>query len=288
MNDGFTRLHPIVILLYFLLLSVISMIILNPYMLAICFVLTFAYMLASDAKNAVKAAVFMDIPIFFLSVIMNPLFNGKGITILFYSPFGNPVTLEALIYGAASGLMFASVLNIFFIFNRIMTSDKIIFLFGRIMPSLSLIISMILRFVPRIEKKAAELFCVRKCMGENDSTKSARIENASMVMSALTAWTLEGSIETADSMKARGYGVKNRTSFSNYRFGKHDAVFSIFLTAFSVVFLLFSKSIKTTFFPAVKIRNSVTEIICYTAICAMPFILRMKDEIKWRYLKSKI
>lgn len=41
---------------------------------------------------------------------LNALFNHAGVTMLFYLPNGNPVTREALCYGAAAAAMFAAVI----------------------------------------------------------------------------------------------------------------------------------------------------------------------------------
>ncbi len=40
------------------------------------------------------------------------------------------------------------VIQWFSCYNKVMTSDKFIYLFGRLIPALSLILSMALRFVP--------------------------------------------------------------------------------------------------------------------------------------------
>ncbi len=39
----------------------------------------------------------------------------------------------------------------------------------------------------------------------------------------MVTWSLENAIETADSMRARGYGLPGRTSFSIYRFDSRDS-----------------------------------------------------------------
>lgn len=93
-----------------------------------------------------------------LTAILNPIFNHKGLTVLFYLK-RNPVTLESVAYGAASGVMLGSVLLIFSCFNRIITDDKILYLFGRIIPSLAVVLSMALRFVPLFTTQAKNRTC---------------------------------------------------------------------------------------------------------------------------------
>ena len=50
----------------------------------------------------------------------------------------NPVTLEAVCYGFAVGVMIMSVFYWFKCFNAVMSSDKFIYLFGRVIPKLAL------------------------------------------------------------------------------------------------------------------------------------------------------
>ena len=68
---------------------------------------------------------------------------------LFYLKDGNPVTLESILYGVGSGIMLACVVSWFSVFHAVMTSDKFMYLFGKVIPAFSLLLSMCLRFVPR-------------------------------------------------------------------------------------------------------------------------------------------
>ena len=105
------------------------------------------------------------------------------------------------------------------------SSDKVVFLFGRIMPSLSLVISMALRFVPRFSAQMKLVRNAQHTIGRdiNEGTLFQKIRNAVKILSIMITWSLENAIETADSMKSRGHGLKGRTSYSLYKFDKRDA-----------------------------------------------------------------
>ena len=92
-------------------------------------------------------------PLFMVVALMNPLFNHYGVTVLFYLYNGTPVTLESVVYGLAMAVMLCEVIIWFQCYNKIMTSDKFIYLFGRVIPGFSLILSMCLRFVPRFKNR---------------------------------------------------------------------------------------------------------------------------------------
>ena len=69
-------------------------------------------------------------------------------------------------------LLMMSVILWFAIYNVIMTSDKFIYIFGRIIPHLSLIISMSLRYVPRFKEQFIRVREARRCMGRDITSQS--------------------------------------------------------------------------------------------------------------------
>ena len=88
--------------------------------------------------KATKRTILFLVPMIILTTLINPLLDHKGITILTYLPSGNPLTLEALIYGLCASVMIINVIFWFEYYKEIMTSDKFIYLFGKIIPSMSL------------------------------------------------------------------------------------------------------------------------------------------------------
>lgn len=105
-----------------------------------------------------------------------------------------------------------------------MTSDKFIYLFGRIIPALSLVLSMTLRFVPRFRRQFRTVAQAQRFMGRDTENGSLlqRCKNAMKVFSIMVTWSLESAIDTADSMRSRGYGQPGRTAFSIYRLDDRD------------------------------------------------------------------
>ena len=85
---------------------------------------------------------------------LNALLNHAGVTMLFYLPNGNPVTREALCYGAAAAAMFAAVILWFQCCNVVMTAEKYLYVFGSALPGVSLLLSM-----------AAALLALFLCIG---------------------------------------------------------------------------------------------------------------------------
>jgi hypothetical protein len=88
-----------------------------------------------------------------------------------------------------------------------------------------------LRFIPKFKTQLQAVTDAQKSIGRDISEGSLwhRTKIAITVLSIMVTWALENAIETADSMKSRGYGLKGRTAFSIYRFDDRDKMALLFL-----------------------------------------------------------
>ena len=293
MSNSFKSFHPIINFYYFVVVIFFSMFFMHPIFLSISLICSFIYSVSLKGKKAVKFNVLYMLPLLIITALINPAFNHEGATILFYLKSGNPITLESIIYGIAAAMMFISVILWFSCYNEIMTSDKFIYLWGRIIPGISLIISMVLRFVPKYKAQIKNISNGQKCIGRDVSNGNiiTRARNGIKILSIMITWALENAIETADSMKSRGYGLKGRTSFSIFRFDRRDKITLSAMLILTVVILVGSWFGENTikFFPYIKIKPiSIFSIVIYSSyllLCIIPVILDFKEEIKWKYLK---
>ena len=294
MNE-FAKYHPLINFIYFTAVIVFSMIFVHPICLVTSLLCSVMYSIILNGKKALKFIV-MLLPLMLISALINPAFNHEGVTVIAYLPSGNPLTLESILYGIVAASMIATVICWFSCFNKIMTSDKFIYLFGRIIPSLSLILSMTFRFVPKFKEQVQEVSNAQKSMGRDTSEGSvfARVKNSIRILSAVITWSLENAIDTSDSMKSRGYGLTGRTAYSNYVFDKRDVTALIYLAVTIIYFLIGALlgKIHYRYFPSMRGTYmsfySTSIFISYIMICIMPIIIEIWEEFKWRKLKSKI
>lgn len=288
--------HPIVNFIYFLFVTVFAMFFMHPLCLAISIVTSFAYSVILNGKKALKFNILYLLPMMLMTAILNPVFNHAGITVLTYLPSGNPLTAESIIYGAAAAVMLASVICWFSCFNTIMTSEKYMYLFGKIIPSLSLILSTILRFIPKFKNDIKEITNAQKCLGKSFTGASfiKKIKLSSTIISALITCSLENAIDTADSMKSRGYGVSKRTAYSNFSFGRRDALTLFFIILEAVYVIIGAKynKISFTYYPKMTGADfsyyGVSIFLVYLLLCITPIIIELREEMRWKALKSKI
>ena len=223
-KDAFSGYYPTINFLYFALVLLFSMCLMHPVYLAISLTGALAYDIYLKGRKAARFAVMGLLPMAVFAALVNPAFNHEGATILTYLPSGNPLTLESMLYGAAAAVMLASVVLWFSSYNEVMTSDKFVYLFGRVIPALSLVLSMSLRFIPKFKAQMQTVSEAQACIGRDTKNGSVlrRVGNAVRIFSILVTWSLENAIETADSMRSRGYGLPGRTAFSIHRFDDRD------------------------------------------------------------------
>ncbi len=296
MNNSFSSYHPIVQFMYFFSVLIFTMFIMQPFFLVISLIASLIYAVYLKRKKALMAIIKFIVPISLLAGLINPLFNHAGITILTYLPDGNPLTLESIIYGAAAAGMFSSIMLWCMCLRYIMSSDRVIYLFGRAAPKLGLFISMILRFIPKLTGQFKKIRAAQRCIGRDidQGTIYVRVKNTVRIISALLQWILENSVDTADSMKNKGYGLPHRTAFSLFRIDKRDIIsICIILVADTVIFTAyFSELLEFYYYPVVTaVGLGLSELIIYivyTVLCFMPLMSDIKEDRKWNALRSKI
>ncbi len=294
MNE-FRNYHPLVNFLYFISVILFSMLLMNPIMLVISLVCAVTYSVMLGGRKTIKFNLICLLPMLITASAINMAFNHRGVTILAYLPGGNPLTLESMVYGIAASVMIVTVICYFSCFNKIITSDKFIYLFGKAAPSLSLILSMSLRFAPRLKEQLVKTASVQKSMGRcGGGSIIKRAKDGMSVLSVTLTHALESSIETSDSMKGRGYGLKNRSAFSVYKFSARDAVMLLYTLAMAlyVVIGIMSGAAEFMYFPQFGKINlntySISVCTAYFLLCAEPVFIEIAEGIKWKYLKSKI
>lgn len=314
MSSGFKGYHPLVNVLFFISIIAFGMLLRHPVYLVISFISSTAYYLKLSGKDGRKTVFRFLLPMLLFVVIINSFFNHYGVTTLFILPSGNNFTFEALVMGIVSGITVVSVIQWFFCCNEVVTEDKFMHIFGRILPKGALVVSMILRFVPLYRRRYKEISQARKCMGLNGTDSFiCKMKNTFKNIGILVSWSFENAIETADSMKARGYGLKGRTYYSRFQWQTSDTLALILLVLFDalIIFGLVSNSAYCIYNPYVIINQpseigttyiinelnltinpfgflSIISLIAFTLLCFLPLTIDLKEDIKWHRLQSKI
>lgn len=296
MRDSFSEYHPFINLIYFAFTISFSLVLTHPLAQGISIMCAVIYAVSINGKKSVIFLLKYCLPMVLLTAFINPAFNHEGSTTLLYFPNGNPLTLESILYGFSAGVMIITTLMWFSSFNRVMTTDKFIYLFGKVIPALSLVLSMSLRFVPKFKSQMQTVTEAQRSIGRDVSNGSLfeRTKTAIHIFSIMITWSLENAIETADSMKSRGYGLKGRTAFSIYRFQERDKYALIWLS-FCGLFIIAGTLLNAfgfRYFPDIRYAafdmTTIPFYCVYSALCITPVILNLKEERKWKTSVSEM
>lgn len=282
--------------MYFTLVLTFSMFFMHPVYLTASLLCAAAFSIRLSGKSALRPQLKFLLPTVLAVALINPAFSHAGVTILAYLPSGNPLTLESIVYGTAAAVMLAAVILWLSCFNVVMTTDKFVYLFGRVIPSMSLVLSMAFRFVPRFAAQFREVSEAQRCIGRDLSEGSAveRIKKAASIVSIMVTWSLENAAQTADSMKSRGYGLSGRTAFSVYCLDGRDKALLVWLLlcGFYIVCGWAAGGIEFHYYPMMEGTQlgvfQLSFMLAYLLLCLTPIVLDAVEDIKWKHSGSAI
>lgn len=290
--------HPIVNFIFFCAVIGLGMFWNHPMCLAVSLVSAGIYTVLLFGWRRVGKGISGLLGLMVFTAVLNPAFSHQGITVLAYLPTGNVLTLESIYYGIGAACMLGAVLLWFRCMNEVVTSDKIVYLFGRTFPVLGLLLSMVLGFVPKMQRKLSEIRSARKYPSHRKQGVFKRqiqgIKRGTENLSVLITWALEDAVETADSMKGRGYGLEGRTVFAVYRFTKRDGRMCAIL-GLEFLYLVIAGiqgSVEWNYYPYIEGAGfgiySVSVYLVYLVMCTTPVWMELFEERRWNRLKSAI
>lgn len=283
--------NPVAVAVYFLAAAGVCMFTMEPVLLAISFVGALISLGVTGEMRKWKIHLY-TLLLFAGMALMNPLISHNGVTVLFVMNH-NPVTLEALAYGIAAGGMIVTVLYWFRSFTAVMTSDKLLYIFGSLSPKLALVLSMALRYVPLFVAQAHRVSQSQRALGlYKEDNLIDRVRGGMRVFSVMVTWTLENGIITADSMTARGYGTTRRTRFSIFRWTRGDVLLLLATLLLTGIALWGNAGRIFTYYPAITCTpltaRTLAGFFAYGLLTLLPAIITGKEALKWHCLRSSI
>ncbi len=289
---GFEACHPAVNFIFFAAVLYGSATFRHPVFLTIAYLCAFAYSVKRRGKRAVLFNLCL-LPLVAAFALYYSSYHHFGVTVLRKNFVDNNMTLESLVYGLVIGLRFATVCMWLESMFQVVSSDKVVYLFGKISPLLSLFLTILLRLIPRIGLEARRINLAQKGIGKgsNQGNLFQRLTNCLRIFSMLITWMISALALESDSMRSRGSLLRGRTAFSIYRFDNRDRAFVIAL--FSCITLTATGVIlgasKMWYNPRIIWRPlngiGVVTAIGYLTFCLMPLGLELWTE--YRFNKAK-
>ncbi len=214
-----------------------------------------------------------------ITTIGNMIISHNGMHVLFYVN-DNRITFEAGLYGVVFGLMFSAAFLWCDIMHRIITGEKLTYMFGSFAPNLGLIIAMTLHYIPLLRQRYKAVHDVQLSMGRG-SVKGpiAKARQWGKEFGIVISWSLENSIETSSTMLAMGYGVGKRSNYSDYRIKALDIGFimSMIVLCIPAFIVTLFQNYKVYYYPEFGMMSSIYDMIAlsvfYLIYMLIPLIL---------------
>lgn len=289
----FARYHPAINLLYFTAVLTGTILFRQPVFLCLSYVCAFLYLLKLRGLRALIPGLGL-LPLALLYALWYGSYHHFGLTVLGVNFIGNQVTLESFLCGGTWAMVCVAAVLWMGCVHAVFTTDKIVYLLGRVSPHLSLYLSILLRTVPRLNKQRQRIELAQRGIGRGKGQGNIfqRMRNALRRGSILLTWLIEGIVTTSDSMRCRGCSLRGRTAYSLYRFDGRDRSFVIGLCSLICVLLmaLLLDQTMIRFAPQV-VMMPITLMSClfytaWAALCLLPPVLELLGARRFRHLQQ--
>lgn len=292
-HTAFDAAHPAVPALYLGITLALSMAAMQPVLIALSFAGAFAYGCCARGIGACLRALRWQLPIIFVIAVFNPLFSASGSTELFRLG-ARVIYLESLCYGCAMGGLFVASVLWFQAASELLSFDKVMALFGNAAPIIALMISMTMRLVPRFLRQGRQIAAVQGVVasgsgvsgcGEGRVGPSDAFSRRLRLSSVLMGWGMEDALETADAMRARGWGVaRRRTTYTRFHFTAADAGACVVLLAGGMLcaVLAWAATSQYAFYPTMSRLVVWWGYVPYAAWMLLPTLLHLREERRFR------
>lgn len=292
-HTAFDTAHPAVPALYLVITLALSMAAMQPVLIALSLVGAFAYGCCSRGVRACLLALRWQLPIIFVIALFNPLFSASGSTELFRLG-ARAIYLESLCYGCAMGGLFVASVLWFQAAAELLSFDKVMALFGNAAPIIALMISMTMRLVPRFLRQGRQIAAVQGVVASSATAGTAEGKRGGLpdafssrlcLSSVLMGWGMEDSLETADAMRARGWGaMPRRTTYTRFRFLSADAVTCAVLTVGGALcaVLAWAATSQFSFYPTMSRLVAWWGYVPYAAWMLLPAVLHVREDRRFR------
>lgn len=226
----FERFHPLLTFIYYAGALALFILMLHPLFLLVAFLLIIFTHIWEDRGRALRRWFFFMLTSGLVIFLLNPVFNERGRHVLFVI-YQHRFTIEAFTYGMMSALSIMGIIALFVSYNEVMTPNKIQFLFSKFLPQFAVLLMLTLRFIPLMKRRAEEMVAIQASKGISalHGRLADRLKTGMLYIQVLLVFSLEEAIQTADSMKTRGYGQGKRSVYEHFSFKKKDWFAGVFL-----------------------------------------------------------
>ncbi|MGE5327932.1 MAG: energy-coupling factor transporter transmembrane component T [Deltaproteobacteria bacterium] len=294
MKDFFKSFNTLALIIYLTCMLIFVSVTNNPAVQIIFFGSICLLIMSADRKaikNALILAAFIGIPI----MLINPIVNSRGATVLFrlteVPVFGDiKITLECLIFALVLMLKLVNTVLLFVFLNICVEADKIFNLISFAAPRSAVTAALTAKMIPSMMESTKRIAEVQMTRGVQLDSKNIfkRIKAGWPFIKILLFSSLEGSMQTAEALESKGYGAAKRRRHYDESFGLKDfwLIFAGIMVVFITIFNYSGGFLAFKFFPRLgfTINNAAW---VWIVVGFLPLLVIMPAILSWRSDKCK-
>lgn len=283
-ENAFSPYHAAVAAVFFACALVFTMVSMNPACVAVALVGALACSLLVRGGRETLSVLRWLVPFWLVIAAINSGYSSSQAgTLLAVGPF--TVGLESFCYGLTAGAMMSAVVLWFAAAGECLSADAAIGLMAGAMPTVSLMISQVMRLVPQMLRRGGDVLAVQGACREGRLPWREALRDRIRAVSVLVGWSMEDGAIRSESMRARAYGVPGaRTRYRTRRFRASDmaavcaigAVGAVACVAAGMVGSLFQ------FYPFVDAGDSCWAALPGACLVLVPVVLWARSVLLWR------
>lgn len=268
-------LHPLSPTLLTVVLVVSSFLLEQPLLLGGLLVAVCLDLWLAGLGNQAKAYFNIGLVMAAFIIFINLLFNHHGSTVIYRLHwFGTTelnFTLEVLVFAVAMSLRLLIMLEAFCLFTYLVNPDQIVKYLSHWGGNTALALAITLRLLPELVTKTVTIREIQACRGVewDNGGIIKKLRNSLPLMAVLLGDSLEGSMQLAQSLQTRGFGVGKRVIYNTAFWSFQDTIFSaITLTGMGLVIAL-TLSVQSSFVFYPRLEPVFSQSALYATLSLM-------------------
>lgn len=283
-HTAFDAMHPVVPAVFVTLTLGLTMAAVQPVLVGISLACALAFAACVRGLDATARSLRWQLPMVLVIALLNPLFSASGSTELFRWGL-RAVYLESICYGLCMGGLFMASALWLQGAAVLLPFEKVTALLGSAVPVVSLMISQCMRLIPRFVRQGRSIIDAQAATTLSRARSGDGVRARLRASTVLMAWSMEDALETADAMRARGWGAaRRRSTYARYRFTSADALTlaGIGLAGAVVVAVAYAAASQFSFYPVMPRLVAWWGYAPYAAWMAAPAILHGFEAARFR------
>lgn len=287
--NAFSTFHPMLLVSYLIAVIYLILSTLHPLVIVMAFIGAVSYFITlKGGFQTVRELAFYSC-VALLIFLSYSTFVHNGYTPLFFLN-DQAITLQAVLKGIAIAVAVVSSCFYFKSYFEIFTTTKILYVTSKLSSKIGIFASMVCRFIPMFKESFSKRKHAMKAIGYfQTASKVERLQRYIKLLLQTFILTAELVFFKPQVMQARGYGRKKRTQYAVIQYTQKDTTLLLMLFLQIFTFVILYEAYRYYYYPTLKQASmTILQIGLIALLMLFPTLYEVKENVKWRYLQSKI